>query len=140
MWRRLSLKDLGRGSYNPLPDQSDGKDGEPSLPSLGDHDPRPNLMGLKSMLAAFCGFVFAIIMVNLLPGDMVRSGESKLQRPLHGCRFLSRSDWVLTCLVPDETVIFRPIQMFEAPTADSDMAWEALLGRKGSESLRLGSS
>lgn len=90
MWRSFLLKDLGRGVYNPLPDQSDGKDGEPNSFDLNDPDPRPYFVGLKLMLAAFCGFIFAIIMVNLFPGEMVRSGKSKLQRLLHG---KSSFDW-----------------------------------------------
>jgi hypothetical protein len=84
MWRRFSLKDLARGAYNPLPEQSDGKDGETNSPNLSDRDPKPYFLGVKLMLAAFCGFIFAIILVNLFPGDMVRSGESKLQKLLHG--------------------------------------------------------
>lgn len=84
MWRSLSLKDLGRGSYNPLPEQSDGKDDSDSPINVADRDPRPYFLGLKLMLAAFCGFIFAIILVNLFPGDMIRSGETKLQKLLHG--------------------------------------------------------
>jgi hypothetical protein len=84
MWRIFSLEDLGRGTYNTLPEQSDGKDGGDSPTNLADRDPRPYFLGLKLMLAAFCGFIFAIILVNLFPGDMIRSGESKLQKLLHG--------------------------------------------------------
>ena len=84
MWRSFSLKDFARGAYNPLPEQSDGKDGDANSPNLDDRDPKPYFLGMKLMLAAFCGFIFAIILVNLFPGDMVRTGESKLQKFLHG--------------------------------------------------------
>ena len=84
MWGSFSLKDLARGTYNPLPEQSDGKDGETNSPNLNDRDPKQYFLGVKLMLAAFCGFIFAVILVNLFPGDMVRSGESKLQKLLHG--------------------------------------------------------
>lgn len=114
MWGSISLKELGKGVYNPLPEQSDGRDGENSSLSLDNRDPRPYFLGLKLMLAAFGGFIFAIMLVNLFPGEMVRSGETKLQKLVH---------------VPSETVVFQHIPMFEeAPTEDSDMAWEALLG------------
>jgi hypothetical protein len=89
-------------------------------------------MALKLVLAEFCGFIFAITLVNLFPGKMVRGGNSKLQRLVHGAFPLPpRSDWVLTHLVSEETLVFQPIPMFEkAPTEDSDTAWEALLGRE----------
>lgn len=132
MWRGFPLKKrFRRGVYNPLPEESDGKDGETSPPNLNDRDPRPYFLGLKLMLAAFCGFIFAIILVNLFPGEMVRSGETKLQKLLHGMALFDREKWKLMNTVPDETVIFRQIPMFEeAPADDSDLAWEALLGRE----------
>jgi hypothetical protein len=78
----LSIKSLGlgRGKYKPVAEQSghDGAEEDHDIPSK-----RPSFLWLYLMLSAFCGFIFAIAMVNLFPDNLIKGGDpaqTKLQK------------------------------------------------------------
>ena len=75
---------LGRGKYKPVAEQS-GHDGAEEDHDIHSQKPskRPSFLWLYLMLSAFCGFIFAIAMVNLFPDNLIKGGDTaqtKLQK------------------------------------------------------------
>jgi len=96
MFRRFSLGGLRRGLYKPLSDDGDGKEGEnSSCHAQGNSNSRIHTYWSHIALSAFCGFISALILVNLFPGEMIRTHgnveKTRLQRLLDG-KFYSISD------------------------------------------------
>jgi len=109
---------LGRGKYKPVREQP-GSDGAEDDPDVHSQKPskRPSFLWLYLMLSAFCGFIFAIALVNLFPDNLIKGGDpaqTKLQKLVQ---------------FPTEKVVFSPIEVFEEkPSPESDMMWQGLLG------------
>ena len=91
MFDGFSIKSLGRGIYKPLPNESEARDGEPtSGDAVKDIDApsRPSFLWLYIMLSAFCGFILAIALVNLFPGNLVPTTEKTRLQKLLDCTSL----------------------------------------------------
>lgn len=70
-----------RGTYQPLQDLDDGHASDAGKPKNGHH--ATSFQWLYLTLSAFSGFVVAIGMVNLFPGNLVPNyGDSKLEKLL----------------------------------------------------------
>jgi hypothetical protein len=81
------IKNSRRGAYKPVPEEFDFTDGDASARSdVKNVNARPSFLWLYLTLSAFGGFIVAVAMVNLFPGDFVRSteggGNIKLQKLL----------------------------------------------------------
>lgn len=128
----------GDTSYTAVPlDSSEAETGNDKLARPSTR--RPSFLWLYLALSALCGFILAIVVVNLFPGDFIRrdssgvGGNAKL-RKLLDCMYF----WLILHrieadddIVPKERVTFTPIKTFEeAPTKDSDEAWQVNVGRR----------
>ena len=81
------IKKSQRGAYQPVQDLDDddhaGNASQAELKNDHHNNQRPNFLWLYLTLAAFSGFVVAIAMVNLFPGNLgPEHASSKLEKLL----------------------------------------------------------